>query len=686
MTISFAFIFSLCAGSASAQEPAREYEVDRIQFVGNSAFDESELRDILQSRETPGWFWKTLYSISEKLGEEAEFYDAAQFATDLVLLKAYYEDNGYYHTRIDTTIRFDDERKRVDLTFTIQEGLRSYIDTLRYDGLTGLPDDLLEEIENNRLLDIGAPFMKQRVSEEVRRTLNLFLNYGYVNVQVGRPEAVRYMSTNNFSISFSFTPGTRYHFGDIDIQQDSTVAVRIDTAVILRHLDFATGDYYSERKKIESERNLNRLGVFERVQIEHLLDQLPDSSADLPVRILARPRLFHELSPEFGVNDEKNAFNLQLGLGYNNRNFLGGARNLSTRLRVSLQSIQDLDFGGVFGPNGFRDTTLISTVELSTQMIQPFFITNKVSLIWTISALVEKEKIYFVPILRNRIGFNWQQAQYTRIFIEWNLERVSFSPVVPGIDSLILSRFTLDRRPQFNSVLTFTMQRDKRNDLFSPSDGFFHSGTLEESGFLPTITGGLFGTDLPYSKYIKLSAVGQWYWDPGQQRKLIWALRARGGFAELYGNSPAPVPLPRRFFGGGSGSVRGWKARSLGADLVEPGEGGTALLEASLEARWHLFKNAGRLWFLELPKLSLVFFYDAGNVWVDMKHVRISQIAMAAGFGIRFDTIAGPLRIDYGFRTYDPFAPPGQRWVTERRFFPETFSNGVLHFGVGHAF
>lgn len=670
---------------ASAQEVTHEFEVSRIVFEGNKTFDENDLRSIMQTRETPGWFWKTMYKVSEKIGEKAEYFDPVAFETDVLLLKKYYKEHGFLHASLDTSLQLITENKRATIIFRIHEGVRSLIDTLQFVGLSDLPGDLLRELEDKRLVKVGDPFVTQTVSDEVRRTTAAFFDYGYANVHVKTPEALVYTSTNNVTLVFTFAPGLRYRFGQIQIQQDSTVTERVDQEVILRHLDFGEGDYYSEGKKIDSERNLSRLGVFERVQIGHLLSQLPDSSVDLPTRVFVRPRSLHELSPEIGVNDEKNAFNIQLGVGYNNRNFLGGARNLTTQLRLSVQSIQDVNFQRVFSGTGLKDTTVISTAELSTQMIQPFFITNKVSLIWTISARVEKEKLFFIPILLNRIGFNWQQATYTKIFIDWNLERVSFSSVVPNIDSSIIKALTIDRTPQFNSIITFTMQRDKRNDIFSPSGGFFHSGTIEESGFLPSFSGSLFGSELPYSRYLKLSAVGQWYWDPAKEQKLILAFRAKAGVAELYGSSPAPVPFPHRFFAGGSGSVRGWRARVLGA-FSRPDLGGTALFETNLEARWHLFKNAGRLWFLELPKLSLVFFYDAGNVWSELKQVRATEIAMAAGFGIRFDTIAGPLRIDFGFRTYDPFEQAGRRWITEKRFFPETFSGGVLHFGVGHAF
>jgi outer membrane protein insertion porin family len=682
--LSLLLLFAL-GPTARGQDSPREFEVGTISFEGNHTVPDEILRTVIQTRETPGWFWKALYHLSEKMGEKAEYFDPATFETDYLLLTTYYYDQGFFHVKVDTSLVFDVPAKRMFATFMINEGPRSTIDSLEYRGLDGLPDEVKRAISEGSLVGVGHPFTIQTVNDEARRVFTVLLNHGFVNASISSPTATRYTSTNNMKVVFEYVPGIRYYFGDITIQQDSTVQERIEEAVILRHIDFVKGDFYSETKKFDSERNLNRLGVFERVQIEHLLHEVADTMNEVPMRISVRPRPFHELTPELGFNDEKNAFNIQLGVGYSNRNFLGGARNLSTRLRVNIQSIQDVAFSRVFGKNGLLDSTVISTVDLSTQMVQPFFITNRMSLTWKVSAILEKEKHYYLPILRNRVGVAAQTAEFTRAFLDWNLERISYSGVDPSLDSSIVNRLTLDRRPQFNSIITFTLQRDKRNDIFSPSSGFFHSGSIDESGLLPSISGGLFGSDLPYSRYIKLSLVGQWYSNPDRERKLIWATRLRGGFAELYGRSPAPVPLIHRFFAGGSGSVRGWKARDLGA-VPNSVEGGTALFEASVEARWNLFRNFGKLWVLDLPKLSMVFFYDVGNVWTELKRVRASEIAMAAGFGLRYDTIAGPLRIDFGFRAYDPFAPKGSRWLLDKRFFPETFSGGVLHFGIGHAF
>jgi outer membrane protein assembly factor BamA len=241
-----------------SQEPSKRYEVDKIVFEGNKALKDEELRSILQTRETPNWFWKTLSVISEKIGEKAEYFDAAVFDLDYLMMKKYYLDKGFFHAHIDTSIEVNDKSKRVTLKFQIREGARSLIDTLRYDGLVGVPQDLIQEIETKRLLHLGDPFEKQKVSEEVRRVLSAFLNYGYVNVRIGTPEAFRYTSTNNIKLVFTFTPGARYRFGDIHIVHDTSAAGHVSDAIIFRHIDFTAGDYYSEAKKVESERNLNR--------------------------------------------------------------------------------------------------------------------------------------------------------------------------------------------------------------------------------------------------------------------------------------------------------------------------------------------------------------------------------------------------------------------------------------------
>ncbi len=671
---------------AAAQDSTREYEVASIRFVGNETLRDDVLLGVMQTRQTPAAIWKFLYKISEKLGDKPEYFDPLLFDGDYQRLKTFYHDQGFFLSKIDTSVHFDVKAKAVELMFRIDEGPRYVIDTIRYVGFEHLPSILLEEIEAAPVVKTGDPFVMEQVVAERSRIVTAFYNNGFVDVRMDSVVAHRYDATKSITLIFAFTRGNRFVFGPITVLQDTTVRERVKDGVILRHLDFKQGDFYSEAKRIESERNLNRLGIFEASRVEPIVVAKSDTLLDIPMSVFVRPRPFQELVPEIGINDENNAFNIQIGLGYNNRNFYGGARNFSTRLRLQVQSIQDVDFSRVFGGTGLRDSSLLGSAELSIRLIQPYFINNKTTFTPSLSYLLEKKTPgYYNPILIGRLGVASQLARYTTGSIEWNLERVAFEIVDPAARVPAPDSLERDRRPQFNSIITFTMQRDKRNDIFNPSAGFVHSGSIEEAGLLPSAFGGLFGSKLPYSTYYKLSGFLQWYWDPSGHREVIWALRVRGGIAELYGNSPAPVPITRRFFAGGSGSIRGWKARELGA-LPDRSEGGTALFEGNLEARWNPLKDAGKFAFIEFNRLSFVFFYDIGNVWTEVKRVRTSEFAMAAGVGFRYDTVAGPVRIDLGFRVYDPAAPRDHQWITQKRFFGETLANIVPHIGIGHAF
>ncbi|HAL55162.1 MAG TPA: hypothetical protein DCP63_01470, partial [Bacteroidetes bacterium] len=341
-----------------AQESIRSYEVDKIRFVGNETLRDDLLLAVIQTRETPMGIWKFLYKISEKLGDKPELFDPLAFEADYERLKSFYQDQGFFGVAIDTNIVLHHAAKAVELTIRVHEGQRSYIDSITFVGFDHLPSVLTEEIELNPLFKIGDPFIMDHVIAERGRIVNAFFNNGYVDVRVDSVPAYRFASTNNIKVVFAFTRGNRYQFGDVRVEQDSTVAERVTEEVILRHLDFRKGDFFSDARKVDSERNLNRLGVFEGSKVEPVVASKSDSLMQIPISVFVRPRPFQELVPEIGINDENNAFNIQFGIGYNNRNFLGGARNSSAKLRLQVQSIQDIEFSRVFGGTGLRDSSV----------------------------------------------------------------------------------------------------------------------------------------------------------------------------------------------------------------------------------------------------------------------------------------------------------------------------------------
>jgi outer membrane protein assembly factor BamA len=684
-------VFLLCAGVATATAQGIQYEVETITIRGNEILRTGELRDLLTTTTTPGSFSKFLRSIHEELGRPNSYFDHVTFDEDYQRLIRFCEDKGFFEVRIDTLLEFSDKDQTVDITFVVHEGYRSTIDTIQYKGFGTLPDFVLNEIASDPRIVKGSPFDRMTIEDEVRRVRLILWNAGYANAAFvpDSSSLTRYASTRDFSVVLAFFVGKRYVFGEISMQQETTPPRDdITRDIVIDQLDYKAGDIYSQRAWVNSEQNLNRVGVFDQATIRTHVPPDDEESILVPTTVILRPRDRHEIAPELILSDENSTFNLGAGIGYTHRNFLGGARTFSTRLRFRTQTIGR--FPDYFG----SDTSSIANTDLTFELNQPYIFSNKIRGTWSFSFILEKQRPYRQTIIRNKFGIVDRLATYTTGFFDWTLERVKLTrnPDFPTTSDDPVTQRQIrelqeqEKQAQFNSIFSFTIQRDRSNDLFSPSAGFIHSATVEESGLIPLLLKRA-QPELPFTQFYRISLMGRWYTDlTDKQRFAILALKLKGGFEEKYGESRSDstrsIPQTHRFYAGGGGSVRGWSSRELSA-TGSPDLGGNLAVEGSVELRTNIFQ-ASRDGILD--KLWLVAFVDAGNVWGDVRDGQLKDVAIAAGLGVRYDTIFGPFRADYGFRVYDPNAPAGLKWVTQRKFFAETFKNGVLHFGIGHAF
>jgi outer membrane protein insertion porin family len=236
---------------------------------------------------------------------------------------------------------------------------------------------------------------------------------------------------------------------------------------------------------------------------------------------------------------------------------------------------------------------------------------------------------------------------------------------------------------QMNSIIGFTLVHDNTNDVFSPTRGTYHSITLENAGLLPRFFS-LLVSNLSYSQYFKLYVLNKIYHDiTGGRATQIVAGQIKLGDIMEYGKGDRVVPVAPiyKFFSGGSSSVRGWNAKE-GGILASPETGGTFLFEGSLEFRWKTFATNQNLF----KNIWTVYFVDFGNVWEKDKNFRFDQIALAAGLGLRYDTFIGPLRLDLGFKLYDPNAEQNKKWLFKDLH--NTFKDHkfAVQFGIGNAF
>jgi outer membrane translocation and assembly module TamA len=128
------------------------------------------------------------------------------------------------------------------------------------------------------------------------------------------------------------------------------------------------------------------------------------------------------------------------------------------------------------------------------------------------------------------------------------------------------------------------------------------------------------------------------------------------------------VPASERFFAGGDSTVRGFALDRLGTiETLDPQgfpQGGNGLLVLNAELRAPYWKGVG-----------LVGFVDAGNVFPLASDIEISEVRVATGFGVRYRSPIGPLRVDLGFKVNPRMLPDGTR---ER--------GSIFHISLGQAF
>ncbi len=188
----------------------------------------------------------------------------------------------------------------------------------------------------------------------------------------------------------------------------------------------------------------------------------------------------------------------------------------------------------------------------------------------------------------------------------------------------------------------------------------------------------LFGVQ--FSQYAKteLSFIKQWDFD----KKRVIATRAYTGIAVPYGNANS-IPFIRSFFAGGPNDNRGWQPYDLG-----PGR--TGGVNDFNEANFKIALNAEYRFNL-FGSWNSAFFVDAGNIWNVFDSVTdenaifngfesLGDLAVGSGFGIRYDLSFFVIRVDVGFKTYEP-NPQGGDWLKNYNF-----SNAVYNFGINYPF
>lgn len=186
--------------------------------------------------------------------------------------------------------------------------------------------------------------------------------------------------------------------------------------------------------------------------------------------------------------------------------------------------------------------------------------------------------------------------------------------------------------------------------------------------------------NVEYSQYVKTEFDLIKYWDLSFDN--IIAVRSFFGIAIPYGNSKS-IPFSRSFFGGGSNDNRAWEAYSLGPGVsggVNEFNEANMKIALNAEYRYNIFGD-----------LKGALFIDAGNIWNVLDNVEdeafrfdslkdLRELSVGSGTGLRYDFSFFLLRLDVGFKTYEPY-------LNDKKWFANyNFKNAVYNVGINYPF
>ena len=286
-------IFEINEGSATL--------VSRISFVGNHAFSESRLREVITSREEA--FYRFLSS--------SDVYDPARIDYDKELLRRYYLKNGYADFEVkDATAELAPDRSAFFVTFTVDEGQQYTVNSVsvesRLRNVTG--DSLLPLVEQAK----GDVYDGEAVERSVNDIQDALQARGF-NFVLVRPRVARDKAKHTIALVFDVSEGPRVYVERIDINGNT----RTKDKVIRRELQLAEGDAFNNAEVRRSRQRLTDLGYFNSVNIT----SSPGSSADkVVVNTAVDEKATGELSVGGGFSTDAGAL---VSLGLREKNLVG---------------------------------------------------------------------------------------------------------------------------------------------------------------------------------------------------------------------------------------------------------------------------------------------------------------------------------------------------------------------------
>lgn len=698
--------------------------VKSIRFSGNTAVPDEELRQIIVTSEPTSFLGLGLF------GKKRKPFNPEDFQRDLGIIRKLYIYKGYFFADIRPSMQYRKNGSRVDILVAIRENEPARIDSLAYEGLETIDEQLKEQYVSSSVLKTGETFSVEKLIAERDRSMTFFREHGYtffhedsIRIRVdtlGINAGIRYRLRLPEKLLYgpvravvhnplrSDTTSLQKHFIEGGVSGVVFGRQKIKPELIVNAVAFREGEVTRESLEQKTLQNFGKTNLFSSIIVR------PDSARDgkLYTTVHLEPAPKHQIEPKLLVDNRYGSLFFGASLAYENRNLFGGAEQLKTSAEFGTQT-------------SYSNNLLDNLNEEDYVKFIPYELKLKSSLVMpdlkkpdnTYSVYAEYSRAKLPILLSNTSGlirgtysaklgpssrlsfdffeFEWVQKDslrgFRKLFKTDLAENIDIDPaddaaVDAGIDSLLETRVNQTFRFRYNytnqenvqpgkNIWNFDLLLEEAGSLAWLVDELID--TRSHSGFTsddPQI----FGTT--YSQYVKAETKVGFTRNLSSSRQLAGRLHL--GWMMPYGKANS-TPEERRFFAGGANSMRGWLFNTLGPGRSQSEAaanfGADIKLELGLEYRWKFFK------LFDQPS-GITVFTDIGNIWdrsgpygFGVKSL-VNDFAWDVGIGLRIGSPIGPFRFDFAWKIHDPAEEDAWR-IQKWNLLDYTFN-----FGIGEAF
>lgn len=644
--------------------------VREITFVGNKELTTEKLKEALEFRQN-------------------SVFSAKDLAKSVAKIKKMYGDEGYYLAEIETQTKLSPPSD-LAVTLTVNEGEKILIKDIRLDGNKAFSDSKLKGIMETKekwfmsWLTGSGTYKEEVLKNDALVLADHYLNNGYINIKVGEPTVKLNEAKNSLDVHIGITEGEQYRIGEIGFKGDlidpaanlqkklksepgqifNRSTLRTDIGVLTdvygdKGYAFATinpqtrldndkktvdmtfdiekgelvsierinigGNPKTRDKVVRREMRITENGLYSASGIKRSKQNLMNLGYFEEANIAtAKGSASNKLNVNVDVK-EKPTGTFSIGGGYSSLDgFIGqGSVQQANFLGLGLKANLSASIGG-------------SSQTYALGLTDPYFMDTK----WTLGGDIYRSERDYDDYIRRLTGadikLGYPISDSVGTFLMYKYETKDIFEPSPAWQTAhdTIGNDTYPIGTTTTSSVYSSITHNNTDYRMDPSTGLINSFSFEYAGL---------GGDNKYARVITDHTL----FHPLYKR-LIASTKLTLGYAGEIGQ---PIPIDEKFYLGGIYSLRGYKSRSVSPtknQLIKDNYGNNTIERLYMGGSKEVFGNV-ELTFPLLPEAGLkgVLFFDYGNSFNDSSAV-FDTMLMSYGYGIRWASPIGPLRLEYG--------------------------------------